>query len=183
MELRKIAEQTNSSGPRSQHRKYIFKPEKVLERNSVENFLPLLLQPCPPVKSASHSPSDPGICMDSEGEDTFTNIPRVHPTQELNRGSDSAHSSNFSSSSSSSSTFSLSSCSSPTFMSDTRIEEAVSMSDTRIEEAVSMAYIDESKTVHSYIASRGQRECELDIYEVRPPCLRVTKKIVEVVRV
>ena len=50
------------------------------------------------------------------------------------------------------------------------------------EEAVSLAYIDESRTVHKYIASRGQREKEQEIYEMRPPCLHVTKKIVEVVR-
>jgi hypothetical protein len=29
---------------------------------------------------------------------------------------------------------------------------------------------------------RGQREREQEIYEMRPPCLHVTKKIVKVVR-
>ena len=29
-----------------------------------------------------------------------------------------------------------------------------------------MAYIEDSKVVHKYIASRGQREKETDIYEV-----------------
>ena len=161
-ELQKIAQKTYSSGFTNQYRKH--NDNQGRERGSVENFLPLLLQTVSPLKSMSHSPSDPGICMDSGGEDLGSD------PQELNRCSDSAHSSPFSSSSSSSSSFS--SCSSPN-----------SSSEPGKEEAVSMAYIDESKTMHSYIASRGQRECELDIYEVRPPCLRVTKKIVEVVRV
>jgi hypothetical protein len=36
------------------------------------------------------------------------------------------------------------------------------------EEAISLAYIQNSKVVHKYIASRGQREKETDIYEVLP---------------
>ena len=136
----------------------------------MKSFLPLLLQTCPPVKSPSHSPSDPGICMEDSGEETSSE----QPAPDTARGSDSAHSSTFFSSSSSiGSSSSSSSCSSPTFLKDGGGKE----------EALSMAYIDESKTVHSYIASRGQRECEQEIYEVRPPCLRVTKRIVEVVRV
>ena len=43
------------------------------------------------------------------------------------------------------------------------------------EEAVSLAHIDESKTMHSYIASRGQREREEDIYEVVPPKIHILK--------
>ena len=49
------------------------------------------------------------------------------------------------------------------------------------EEAVSLAHIDDSKTMHSYIASRGQREREEDIYEVVPPKLRI-RKTTEIIR-
>ena len=44
------------------------------------------------------------------------------------------------------------------------------------EEAVSLAFVQESATVHSYIASRGQREKEEEIYEVLPPTIAVRKK-------
>ena len=37
------------------------------------------------------------------------------------------------------------------------------------EEGISIPYIQEKKIMHSYIASRGQREREMDIYEVQPP--------------
>jgi hypothetical protein len=37
------------------------------------------------------------------------------------------------------------------------------------EEVTSMSFIPESKIMHSYIASRGQREREMEIYEVKPP--------------
>ena len=39
------------------------------------------------------------------------------------------------------------------------------------EEAISLAFVQESATVHSYIASRGQREREQEIYEVLPPTI------------
>ena len=46
------------------------------------------------------------------------------------------------------------------FTSDSSAEE---------EEVTSMSFIQEDKIMHSYIASRGQREREMEIYEVQPP--------------
>lgn len=158
----------------------------------------LLLRTCSPTKPAHHSPSDPGICMDSGSDEaTVQTTPTGHnsshstlrsdsshsvlrskeSSNSFQHGSDSAHSTSPSSSSSSCS--SPSSSSSSSSFSLTCVEEAVSL--TGLEEAISLAYIDESRTVHKYIASRGQREREEDIYEYRPPCLHITKKI-EVVR-
>ena len=169
----------------------IFERGGSLEQLNKDGFLNnLLLQTVPMEPSSStltHSPSDPGICMDSgSGDDTKASSSNSQhsssssgiadgdsvktetaddsghdeKTVEGVGGSDSAHSTSPSSSSPSS-----------------------SISGLGHEEAVSLAYIDESRTVHKYIASRGQREKEQEIYEVRPPCLHVTKKIVEVVRV
>ena len=175
------------------HVRKIFERGGSLEQLNQDGFLNnLLLQTVPVEPSTStltHSPSDPGICMDSgSGDDTKTSSSNGqhsssssgiadgdsvktetasndsgHDEKTVERvgGSDSAHSSTSPSSSS----------------------PASSLSGLGHEEAVSLAYIDESRTVHKYIASRGQREKEQEIYEVRPPCLHVTKKIVEVVRV
>ena len=41
---------------------------------------------------------------------------------------------------------------------------------------ISLAFVAESATVHSYIASRGQREKEEEIYEVLPARIAVRKK-------
>ena len=41
------------------------------------------------------------------------------------------------------------------------------------EEAISMKYIDQCLTVHKYIASRGQREKEQEIYEVLPSVIKI----------
>lgn len=43
------------------------------------------------------------------------------------------------------------------------------------ETAVSLAFVEESATVHKYIASRGQREKEEEIYEVLPPTIAIKK--------
>ena len=44
------------------------------------------------------------------------------------------------------------------------------------EEAISLAFVEESAAVHSYIASRGQREKEEEIYEVLPTRIAIQKK-------
>ena len=38
------------------------------------------------------------------------------------------------------------------------------------EEVLSLAHIDQNLIVHSYVASRGQREKEVEIYEHLPAC-------------
>ena len=116
----------------------------------------------PSTPSSTHSPSDPGICMDSGSDDPATCIDEDSGSEDpvtdsagdddshrnedpapkdlnVETGSDSAHSPS-------------SSVSSPP------ASPAGSLSG--FEEAVSLAYIDESRTVHKYIASRGQRERE-----------------------
>ncbi len=119
----------------------------------------LLLKVCspapPPTPGADklspanhHSPSDQGIYMDSGSDVVVAKTTKIPPAEGKLRGngSDSAHSSTHSPTSDSSS---LSASTSP--------EEASSLSllyEMGGEEAVSLAYIDESKTVHKYIASR-----------------------------
>lgn len=115
----------------------------------------LLLKVCPPaamppsgaedkpVSSNHHSPSDQGIYMDSGSDVAKTTD--GSGGRRRGGGSDSAHSSTHSPSTSTTGS-SSSSCSSSSSLSV--CEEA------GIEEAVSLAYIDESKTVHKYIASR-----------------------------
>ena len=44
------------------------------------------------------------------------------------------------------------------------------------EDAVSLAFLEESATVHKYIASRGQREKEQEIYEVVPSTILIKQK-------
>ncbi len=111
--------------------------------------------PAPPTTPAAdklspsnhHSPSDQGIYMDSGSDVVVAKTTKIAAEGKLRgNGSDSAHSSTHSPTSDSSS---LSASTSP--------EEASSLSllyEMGGEEAVSLAYIDESKTVHKYIASR-----------------------------
>ncbi len=123
--------------------------------------------PAPPTPAADklspanhHSPSDQGIYMDSGSDVVVAKTTRIPATEGKLRGngSDSAHSSTHSPTSDSSS---LSASTSP--------EEASSLSllyEMGGEEAVSLAYIDESKTVHKYIASRYTSTLYCTVYMV-----------------
>ena len=88
--------------------------------------------------SSNHSPSDQGIYMDSSGSEVA--VAKTTDSKMLRgNGSDSAHSSTHS----------------PSSTTDSSSESLSLVYEVGVEEeAVSLAYIDESRTVHKYIASR-----------------------------
>ena len=58
---------------------------------------------------------------------------------------------------------------------DNSIQSASSPASTEDEDALSLAFIQNNAVIHQYVASRGQREKEIEIYEVLPSTIKMSK--------
>ena len=55
------------------------------------------------------------------------------------------------------------------------VESSSSPASTEDEDALSLAFIQNNAIIHQYVASRGQREKEIEIYEVLPTTIRISR--------
>ena len=55
------------------------------------------------------------------------------------------------------------------------VQSSSSPASTEDEDALSLAFIQNNAIIHQYVASRGQREKEIEIYEVLPTTIRISR--------